>query len=127
MPKFRPGTPKPPNSGRKKGSGNRLNREAMARLEELGCDPLAGMAMIAADPSASKELRGKMYAELAQYIYPKRKAIECSGPGGGPIETTDVSSAKDRLAAHLNAIRARLGPMEELTHGGPREPVQGEK
>jgi hypothetical protein len=32
------------------------------------------------------ELRGKMAAELAQYISPKRKAIEHTGPEGGPME-----------------------------------------
>ena len=37
------------------------------------------MATIAADDSHSPELRGRMYSELAQYIAPKRKAIEHSG------------------------------------------------
>lgn len=31
------------------------------------------------------ELRGKMNAELAQYIHPKRKAIEHSGPDGEAV------------------------------------------
>ncbi len=35
--------------------------------------------------ACSPELRGKMYAELAQYESPKRKAIEHSGPEGGDI------------------------------------------
>jgi hypothetical protein len=26
-----------------------------------------------------------MYAELAQYVYPKRKAVEHSGAGGDPV------------------------------------------
>lgn len=36
--------------------------------------------------SCSPELRGKMYAELAQYEHPKRKAIEVTGEGGGSIQ-----------------------------------------
>ena len=36
--------------------------------------------------AASLELRGQMYKELAQYVAPKRKAIEVSGEGGKPIE-----------------------------------------
>lgn len=35
--------------------------------------------------ACSPELRGKMEAELAQYLYPKRKAIEHTGPDGGPV------------------------------------------
>jgi hypothetical protein len=34
------------------------------------------------------DLAAKMYAELAQYVAPKRKAVEVSGPGGGPVEST---------------------------------------
>lgn len=44
----------------------------MERLEALGCDPLEGMARIAVDEKAPLELRGRMYAELATYIYSKR-------------------------------------------------------
>lgn len=36
--------------------------------------------------ACSPELRGKMFAELAAYISPKRKAIEHTGPEGGPID-----------------------------------------
>lgn len=35
--------------------------------------------------ACSPELRGKMYAEIAQYVLPKRKAIEHSGVDGGEI------------------------------------------
>lgn len=37
------------------------------------------MAKLAADENNSAELRGRMYAELAQYVAPKRKAVEHSG------------------------------------------------
>lgn len=36
----------------------------------------------------SPETRAKMYAELAQYVAPKRKAVELSGPEGGPVDNT---------------------------------------
>lgn len=35
--------------------------------------------------ACSPELRGKMYAEIAQYVLPKRKAIEHSGIDGEDI------------------------------------------
>ena len=62
--------------GRQPGSKNRINTEAHVRLEELGCDPIEGMVRIANDPDVSPELRGKMFAELAGYIHPKRRAVE---------------------------------------------------
>ncbi len=43
------------------------------------------MARIALDDQNSPELRGRMFSELAQYIAPKRKAIEHSGEGGEPV------------------------------------------
>lgn len=42
---FAKGTPKPANSGRKKGHGNRATVAAI--LDDLGCDPIEGMAKIA--------------------------------------------------------------------------------
>lgn len=35
----------------------------------------------------SPETRAKMYAELGQYVAPKRKAIELTGGAGGPVVT----------------------------------------
>jgi len=35
--------------------------------------------------ACSPELRGKMYAEIANYVLPKRKAIEHTGAEDGPI------------------------------------------
>jgi hypothetical protein len=48
----------------------------------LHCDPITGMALIAMDEKNPMELRGRMFAELAQYVAPKRKALEHSGDAG---------------------------------------------
>jgi hypothetical protein len=53
-------------------------------LEALGCNPIEGMATIAADPKNTPELRGRMYAELAQYVFPKRRAVEVAGDRESP-------------------------------------------
>jgi len=45
--------------------------------------------------TASLELRGQMYKELAQYVAPKRKAVEITGEGGGPIESRWEVEIKD--------------------------------
>lgn len=62
--------------GRQTGTPNKRTQELVERLEALGCDPIEGMAQIAMDNSNPPELRGRMYAELAGYLFPKRKATE---------------------------------------------------
>lgn len=62
--------------GRKAGVPNKRTQELAERLEILGCDPIEGMAQIAMDAKNPPELRGRMYAELAAYLFPKRKATE---------------------------------------------------
>ena len=61
---------------RKPGTPNRQTREIGELLESLGHNPIEAMVQIATDPNASLELRGRMNAELAHYVYPKRKAVE---------------------------------------------------
>jgi hypothetical protein len=43
------------------------------------------MEQIATDPEASLELRGRMNAERAQYVDPKRKAVEVAADRDAPI------------------------------------------
>ena len=62
--------------GRKKGTPNKLSIGVAEKLEALGCDPIEGMAKIAMNTRNPAELRARMYRELAQYVAPKRKAIE---------------------------------------------------
>ena len=70
----------PPNAGkgRVKGVPNKRTLDVAQRLAALKCDPIAGMARLARDKNNPPELRGRMYAELAQYVAPKRRAIEHS-------------------------------------------------
>jgi len=68
--------------GRVAGTPNKRTAEVMERLEALGCDPIEGMARIAMDEANPPELRGRMFAELAQYVAPKRKAVEHSVEDG---------------------------------------------
>lgn len=76
---------KPKSGGRKKGTPNRRTVEVQEKLAALNCDPVEGMARIALDDKNPPELRLRAYAELAPYVYPKRKAVEVSGEGRGPI------------------------------------------
>jgi len=54
----------------------------MERLDQLGCDPIEGMAKIALDPKAPIELRARMFSDLAQYVAPKRRAVEHAATEG---------------------------------------------
>jgi hypothetical protein len=84
---FKAGQSGNPN-GRPKGSKNKLTQAVADRLEAMGCDPIEGMAMIAMDEGADLSLRAQMYKELAQYIAPKRKAVEMKTEG--EISLVDV-------------------------------------
>ena len=80
----KPGRPKgtPKTGGRAKGTPNKKTAEIREMLLSLKCDPITGMARIAMNNRKPPELRGRMYSELAQYMWPKRKAIEYAGPEG---------------------------------------------
>ena len=72
--------------GRQAGTPNKRTNALVERLEALACDPIEGMAKIAMDINSPPELRGRMYAELAGYLFPKRKAVEIK-PDEGPRVT----------------------------------------
>jgi hypothetical protein len=70
--------------GRKAGTPNRKTRDISELLESLGHNPIEAMVQIATDPEASLELRGRMNAEVARYVYPKRKPVEVAGDQANP-------------------------------------------
>lgn len=103
---YQKGHQKIPGSGMQKG----MKRKATAAkevMEAAGCDPIEGMVRLAMDEKQKPELRGKMFAELAQYVWPKLRAIEHSGVGGGAIGI-QVSGA-DELRRRIDALAERLG------------------
>ena len=77
----------PKTGGRVSGTPNRKTHELTEKLKELGCDPIGGLAGIAMDTKTAPELRVRCYAELAQYVYPKRKAVDLGlGKDGEPLK-----------------------------------------
>jgi hypothetical protein len=69
------------------------------RLRNLDCDPIAGMATLAMDENLPDVLRARMYAELATYIAPRRRAFELTGPNGGKIDVARPQPDVSRLSA----------------------------
>jgi hypothetical protein len=72
--------------GRVAGTPNKRTREVAELLESLGCNPIEGMARIAMDPKHSPELRGRMYAELANIL--PRSAKPLSIPAGSKTKAS---------------------------------------
>lgn len=70
--------------GRKKGTPNKKTQSIQDKLDKHGCDPIEGMAKIAkqAMDEGDMSLALSAYKEIAQYIVPKRKAIELSNEEG---------------------------------------------
>ena len=73
--------------GRTAGTPNRRTQEIQELLESLGHNPIEAMVQIANNPKASLELRGRMNAELATYLYPKRKAMELAADPIAPQQS----------------------------------------
>lgn len=92
--------------GRAKGTPNKRTLDIQQRLDELKCDPIEGMARLAQDENASPELRGRMFSELAQYVAPKRKAVDLSGTlAAQPIRTISADiSPQDAARAYAELI-----------------------
>jgi hypothetical protein len=76
--------------GRKKATPNKKTGAVAEKLAALAYDPIEGMARLAMDETVEASIRAQMHQELAQYIYPKCKAIEVSGDEGGPAQTYGV-------------------------------------
>jgi len=71
--------------GRPKGSPNKRSSIIERMLEHKGADPLGFMADLILDEDADRQLRFNAAKELAQYVAPKRKAIELTGEGSRPV------------------------------------------
>jgi len=81
--------PKPGNpriGGRQKGTPNKKTAEIQERvkkfMEQMGVknfDPLMALAGIAVDKGTPLKLKVDALKEIAQYMHPKRRAVEISG------------------------------------------------
>lgn len=74
--------------GRQKGTPNKPKQALIEMMAERwpGYHPVMAMADIANDDSVDLETRFAAHREVAQYVEPKRKAVEHTGPDGGPVQ-----------------------------------------
>lgn len=101
--------------GRVAGTPNKRSAELIERLEALGCDPLEGLAKIAADPTIDMALRARVYADLLPYLYPKRRAVEMELSGGGLLE---ILAGLPIVAVPSEAERADVDPRSTVDVNG---------
>jgi hypothetical protein len=81
------------------------------RLRLLNCDPIVGMAKLAQDEALPAVLRARMFAELATYIAPRRKATDLTGAEGKPLHmdfgfNRDALTDQDLQTLHDLLIKA---------------------
>ncbi len=67
--------------GRKKGTPNRVTQDVIKRLQELDFSPLDELVSLYRDPQATIDIKVNIARDLAQYVYPKRKAIDHTSQG----------------------------------------------
>ncbi len=77
----------PAKRGRPKGGKNQPKRALIALLNERfpKYNAVLEMAAMANDQENDQAFRFKAHAEVAQYQESKRKAVEVTGEGGGPV------------------------------------------
>lgn len=119
--------------GRTKGTPNKETQSLRDKAIALGVDPFTVLLMFAKGdwkglgyPEGTRtyftmqglevqediikpEHRLKAASEATQYLEPKRKAIEHSGPDGGPIETRDLTSlTDDQLKSRIQILLEKV-------------------
>ncbi len=121
---------KPKTGGRKPGTRNKITSDISYTLSRLGCDPITGMAKIALSKSKKIDdaLRLRAFAELAQYVFPKRRAVEITpgkvDPNGAQlVPLTELMADFHRLRAEKAAKPAAQvkAPATKLLPGVPRK------
>jgi len=80
--------------GRPKGVKNKRTQLVIDQLNDLECDPIKGLATIAKASMERQDytLAAHIYKELAQYMFPKRRAIEVSAEVSPGIEIKDLTN-----------------------------------
>ncbi len=92
--------------GRQKGTTNKDKQILLDRINQKYPNycPVEALCEIATTMDNEINIRLAASKEVAQYIYPKLKAMELYGKDGGAIETKDVSvNDKEILARYLNS------------------------
>lgn len=93
---FKVGVPRHPKAGRRKGTPNKLSADLRTAFKELSERNIENVErwlerVALRDPNKATEL----FLRLNEYVLPKLRSVEVSGPGGKPLET--VSTIKREI------------------------------
>lgn len=101
---FKPGAPRPPGSGRKKGTPNKDTQKLVEVLRELNVNPVRAVCELM--PKLEYAKQADVYLKLMEYIYPKRRAEDAAGdPGDAPIAGAAVVFTLEETQALISAAR----------------------
>lgn len=106
--------------GKVKGCKHKINRDIVALLDSLNCNPLEGLARIAIDEKVEIGVRVSAYRSIARYVHPELKSIELSGPGGAPIQH-EHSDAAQELISRMGSISTTSNPGSSDSESEPSE------
>jgi hypothetical protein len=95
-------------AGRRAGVPNKASQERQKKVAESGITPLDYMLKVMRDSKADASRRDEMAKAAAPYVHPKLASTQHTGPGGGPIQTMDITKLSDD---DLDKLEAILGPL----------------
>jgi hypothetical protein len=75
-----------PNSGRPKGSTNKLDQEARKKAIETGISPLEYLLGVMRNPEMDLEKRIDAAKAAAPYVHARLQAVTHTGPDDGPVK-----------------------------------------
>lgn len=92
--------------GRKKGI-QPIRAKVEQLCNEMGYDPFEAQIVLAKSPKTGAQLKQRIASDLAQYVRPRLKSVEHSGPGGSAIPL-DLGVLSDSELEQLQRLRDKL-------------------
>lgn len=91
--------------GRQKGTLNKATADLFEICQKHKVNVFEGLIMLC--KSADGSVRFSALKECAQYLYPKRKALEVSDPGGEPLGSKNSKALEELKALHQASANER--------------------
>jgi hypothetical protein len=101
------GKPRPESAGRKRGTPNKNTLSLIEKCESRGIDVFDAMLELAMESVQPFE-KFKMLQEIAQYILPKRKAIEMTGEVDLELKRKVEEYEAMSLDEHIKLLESEL-------------------
>jgi hypothetical protein len=113
------GTPKPPGSGRKPGTPNRVTADLKALAAKSAPKMLAELKKLALEAKDERTRLAAIIAYLNRGLGTPTQSTEISGPNGSPIRSEDVTEVSDIAAARRIAFMFDEAARKMLPPGSP--------